>query len=659
MKQSAPHWLASATGRAPGGNRSGLTGLLAVLAFAFSAVALSGQTTRPIPAPDILKKMSVDELLDIEVTSVSKRPEKLSEAASAIQVITGDDIHRAGATSLPEALRLASNLEVAQIDSRQWAISARGFNNIFADKMLVLVDGRSVYTPLYAGVYWDVQNLMMEDLDRIEVISGPGATQWGSNAVNGVINVTTKSAKETQGGLLVAGAGAVLQNSEEARYGGKLAPNLYYRVYAKQFDRGDSVRPNGRLSNDAWRAGQVGFRMDYDAIADDLITVQGDVYDGEIGQAGPENIGVNGGNLLGRWSRRLAENSDVKVQIYYDRTHRLIPGSFTQNVHTYDFDFQHRLPLGLAHDFLWGLGYRFVRDDIVNTPANAFLPPSVGHTWFNAFAQDEIALDQDRLHLTLGSKIEHNDYTGFEVEPSVRLAWRPDQKQTVWGAVSRAVRTPSRIDRDLFSPATPPYRVAGGENVVSEKLIAYEVGYRVQLEPQLALSLATFVNTYGDLRSLEPLNPPQAFPVQTSSGLRGRSNGAELTAEWQATPRWRLRVGWTELRVHSEPQPGSMARATRDSIAHDPNHQVIVRSLLDLSAHWECDASLRYVAQISSQSLPGYAEADLRLGWRPTPAWEISLLGQNLLHSQHPEFNTPGTRRELQRTLYGKVSWRF
>ncbi len=630
-----------------------------MLAVALPAAALSGQTQQPLPPPSALKQMSVDELMDIQVTSVSKRPEKLSETASAIQVITDDDIRRAGATSLPEALRLASNLEVAQVDSRQWAISARGFNNVFADKMLVLIDGRTVYTPLYAGVYWDVQDTMIEDLDRIEVISGPGATQWGANAVNGVINITTKSAKDTQGSLLVAGIGTELRNSDEVRYGGKLAPNLYYRVYAKYSDRGDSIRTNDRMSNDAWRMWQSGFRMDYDAGTGDVLTLQGDVYNGDINQAGPDNIRVNGGNLLSRWSRKLAENSDLKVQVYYDRTHRRIPGSFTQDIDTYDLDFQYRRPVGAAHDIVWGLGYRFVQDNVINTPTNAFLPAQVGRGSFSTFVQDEIALRQDRLHLTVGTKVEHNDYTGFEFEPSVRLAWRPDARQTVWGAISRAVRTPSRIDRDLYSPATPPYRITGGSKVVSEKLIAYEAGYRVQLEPQLALALATFINHYDDLRSLEPLNPPQAFPAEASSGLRGQSAGAELTAEWQATPVWRLRAGWTELRVRSEPQPGNLDRNARDSIARDPNHQVLLRSLLDLSAKWECDATLRYVASINTQSVPGYTEADLRLGWRPTPAWELSLLGQNLLHSDHPEFNTPASRRELQRAIYGKASWQF
>ena len=280
-----------------------------MLTFALSALALSAQSERALPSPSALKKMTLEQLMDIEVTSVSKRPEKLSHAASAIQVITGDEVRRAGATSLPEALRLASNLEVAQIDSRQWAITARGFNNVFADKMLVLIDGRTVYTPLYAGVYWDAQDTMLEDLDRIEVISGPGATQWGANAVNGVINITTKSAKDTQGSLLVGGGGSELRNSGAARYGGKLAPNLYYRVYAKYFDRGDSVRPNDRRSNDAWRMGQIGFRIDRDAPAGELLTLQGDAYDGSMGQVGPDNIRANGTNVLGRWSRQLAPQS--------------------------------------------------------------------------------------------------------------------------------------------------------------------------------------------------------------------------------------------------------------------------------------------------------------------------------------------------------------
>lgn len=636
-------------------------GRLAPLAASVCLLLLVGHAQiQPVPAtPGALKALSVEELMNIEVTSVSKRPEKLSATASAIQVITADDLHRSGANSIPEALRLASNLEVAQIDSRQWAITARGFNNVFADKMLVLIDGRTVYTPLYAGVYWDVQNTLLEDLDRIEVISGPGATQWGANAVNGVINIISKSAKDTQGGLLTAGGGTELRDVTALRYGGEAAPGMYYRVYAKFFERGDSVRRNGSSGDDAWRMVQGGFRLDWDRAAGSTVTLQGDLYSGTATRAAPNNTGMHGSNLLGRWTRTLSDNSDMQLQLYLDRTHRNIPGSFTQSLDTYDVDFQHRFPAGSRQDIVWGVGYRVVDDDVINTPANAFLPPRVMHQWFNAFLQDEIALSEERLHLTVGSKLEHNDYTGYEVEPGLRVAWTPGAAHTLWAAVSRAVRTPSRVDRDLFSPATPPFRIAGGAGVVSEKLLAYEAGYRVQFSPEIALSLATFYNHYHDLRSLEPLTPPAAFPVMINSGLDGYSTGAELTAEWRASSSWRLHAGLTELRVHSEPQPGLPDRASGRNVANDPSHQLVLRSLWDLSAKWELDATLRAVSRINNQSVPGYAELDLRLDWQPVPALQFALSGENLLHASHAEFNAPGSRRLIQRGVYGKATWRF
>jgi len=621
--------------------------------------AAFGQAEAEPPTTSALKGLTLDQLMDIEVTSVSKSPEKLSEAASAIQVITGDDIRLAGATSLPEALRLASNLEVAQIDSRQWAITARGFNNVFADKMLVLIDGRSVYTPLYAGVYWDVQDTMLEDVDRIEVISGPGATQWGANAVNGVINITTKSAKDTQGGLVFGEVGTTLTDSGGVRYGGELAPGVYFRVYGKYFERGDSVEPGGEDVQDAWRMDQSGFRVDWDGAQGNTLTLQGDIYGGSVTRAGPDDIRMDGGNLLGRWSRALGEDSDVKLQVYFDRTFRATPGSFEEALNTYDVDFQYRLPIGKANDVVWGFGYRLEDDDITNTPSLAFLPPRVALQLFNVFAQDKIALVRDRLHLTLGTKLEHNDITGVEFEPSARLAWTPDGVQTVWTAISRAVRTPSRVDDDLYQPATPPYRIAGGPGVDSERIVAYELGYRNQILPELALSLATFYNEYGDLRSLQPLNPPAAFPVVISSGLEGSSAGAELTADWRVAPAWRLHLGYTELRVGSEPQAGSPDRDSSRSVAADPNHQVMLRSILNLSASWDFDTDLRYVGPITNQEVPGYAEGDARLAWRPWRNVELSTDGQNLLHNHHAEFNAPSSRREIPRSVYEKVTWHF
>ena len=443
-------------------------GLGALLA----AGALRSEAQTALPSSSELKKFIVDQLMDLEVTSVSKHPEKLFAAASAIQVVTDEDIRRSGATSLPEALRLASNLEVAQIDARQWAITARGFNNVFADKMLVLLDGRTVYTPLYAGVYWDVQDTLLQDLDRIEVIRGPGAAQWGANAVNGVINITTKSARDTQGALVTATVGS-LEDSGAVRYGGQVAPGVYYRVYGKSVRSDESTRNNGTGAGDEWRLTQGGFRLDAATAAGNQFTLQGDLYAGTFGRPGPDDIGAQGHNLLGRWSRDLGDGADVRLQVYADHTHRRIPGSFTQTLDTYDADFQHRFSLaGGTHEIVWGLAYRVVDDDIVNTPANAFLPPQVTHQWSSSFIQDEIALSDNRVRLTVGAKLEHNDYTGFELGPTARAAWTPDAKHTWWVAVSRAVRTPSRIDRDLYSPAAAPYRIAGGPGVVSEKLLA-------------------------------------------------------------------------------------------------------------------------------------------------------------------------------------------
>ena len=629
---------------------------LVLVIFASDALA---QTQEPLPPPSRLKRLSVEELMDIEVTSVSKRPEKLSETASAIQVITEEDIRRSGATSIPEALRLASNLEVAQVDSRQWAISARGFNNTLANKMLVLIDGRTIYTPLYAGVFWDAQDTLLEDIDRIEVISGPGATQWGANAVNGVINIITKKSKDTQGVLLEGGGGTELRGFGGIRYGGSFSSNLHYRAYGKFFDRDSTVLPNGRDATNDWRMGQGGFRLDWDESAADLFTLQGDLYDGRIAQTVGNDVAVSGGNVIGRWSHTVSENSDLKLQLYYDRTHRNIPGTFAEDLNTYDVDFQHRLPVGERHDVVWGLGYRLIDDDVGNTPALAFLPAHVSRQWFSGFVQDEIALVKNRLHLTLGTKIEHNDYTGFDLQPSGRLAWKLSRRQTAWAAISRAVRTPSRIDRELFAPGRPPFAIAGGPNFDSEQQLAYELGYRVQPQRRLSLSLAAFYNDYDDLRSVEKVNPPAPFPIVIANGQKGESYGAELTADYRVTDWWRLRAGYTELRVHIRPKLGSTDTTFGGSESHDPNRQLFLRPSLNLPRRLEFDPSFRYVSRIANQGLPGYVELDLRLAWRPVPELEFSIVGQNLLHDHHAEFGALAARQEIERGVYGKVLWRF
>ena len=629
---------------------------LVLILFADPAFSQTPQTVQP---PGYLKKLSLDELQAIEVTSVSKRPEKLSETASAIQVITADDIRRSGASSLPEALRLASNLQVAQVDSRQWAISARGFNNTSANKLLVLIDGRAVYTPLYAGVFWDVQDTLLEDIDRIEVISGPGATLWGANAVNGVINIITKTANDSQGLLVMGGGGSELQGVGGMRYGGTLGAHAQFRAYGKYFNRDSGAQPDGHQATNAWNMGQEGFRLDWDASRANRLSVQGDVYDGRIAQLGTNHIAASGGNVLARWSHTFSKDSDLSLQMYYDRTHRDVPASFAEILDTYDAEFQHRFHPTGRHDVVWGLGYRVGNDDVSNSAALAFLPPQVTRRWFNGFVQDEVPMWSDRLRLTFGTKIEHNDYTGVELEPGSRLAWTLPRRQLLWGAVSRAVRTPSRIDREFFAPGKAPFLLIGGPNFVSETLVAYEVGYRSQPHERLSLTVATFYNNYDHIRSVEQVNPPAPLPIVLANGQAGTSYGAELTADYRVTDWWRLQSGYTGLHLDLRPKPGSTDKTFGSGESQTPKHQEFLRQSLDLPAHIQVDVGLRYVGQIVKQTVPAYGELEARLAWQARPALECSLVGQNLLHARHAEFGAPAARKEAERGVYGKLVWRY
>ena len=614
-------------------------------------------------SPGALKKLSVEELMNIEVTSVSRRPERLSDAASAIQVITAEDIRRSGATSLPAALRLASNLEVAQIDARQWAISARGFNSTTANKLLVLIDGRTVYTPLSAGVFWDVQDTLLEDIDRIEVISGPGATLWGSNAVNGVINITTKRSQETEGALLAAGGGDELQHFAGVRYGGALGDTIRYRAYAKRVGWDSTTLPDGADVSTAWHMTQGGFRADGER-SNQTFTVQGDAYTGRVQQPTADDIELSGGNVLGRWARVLGEASDIHIQVYFDRTLRRIPESYAETLNAYDIDLQHRFGLGDRHDIVWGIGSRLIEDHIDNFRVLAFLPPDVSRNWYGAFVQDEVALIQEKLHLSLGTKLEHNEYTGIEVQPSARLAWRISAQKLLWAAVSRAVRTPSRVDRELYAPSVPPFVVLeGGANFRSEKLFAYELGYRAQPNDALAIAVSTFYDEYNDLRSIERVAPPNPFPIFIGNSLRGETYGAEWTADWRVTSFWRLRGGYTELRVHLDHKPGSTDANPGTNEAHDPKRLLSLRSSLDVG-DWQLDATLRHVSRIDNENVPAYGELDLRVAWQAMRTLEICLVGQNLLHDRHSEFGTEtatlsNTRKAIERGVYGKLLWRY
>jgi iron complex outermembrane receptor protein len=647
------------------------------LLWALSLTAVSNrtlaQTNSAFPPPNALKKMSVEELMNIEVTSVSKHPEKLSEAASAIQVVTQDDIRRSGASSIPEALRLADNLDVAQKNSHDWAISARGFNTDLANKLLVLIDGRTVYTPLFSGVFWNAQDYLLEDIDRIEVISGPGGTLWGANAVNGVINITSKSAKDTQGVYTEAGGGTWLQDFVGARYGGSLASNVYFRVYGKYFDRGNEVFRNGKDASDSWRTGQGGFRMDAETSPQNNFTLQGDFYSGDGNIPTGGNAKFSGGNVLGRWSHAFSDTSDTSLQLYYDRTHLVDPISnqfgptsiLTDDLDTVDLDFQHRFGLGERNHFVWGLGYRFTHDVVHEAQNLAFLPPVLDHDLFSGFVQDKIMLLKN-VFLTLGTKVEHNDYTGFEVEPTGRLQWDVTENQMLWGAVSRAVRTPSRAERDIFEPNPPPTVVVGATNFVSETVIAYELGYRAQLNEKFSTSLSTFYNDYDHVRSLSS-TPVTIFPVFYENNLEGQTYGFELAATYQLLDGWRLHGGYDLLKEDIHVKPGKVDLNHGVGETADPQQQFSLRSSMDLPQHMELDARLRWVDMLHNDSastpgriVPSYFELDARLSWRPVKRLELSIVGQNLLHDQHPEYGFPGPgREEIARSVYGKVSWEF
>jgi iron complex outermembrane receptor protein len=651
-------------------------GLVVFAGFAFA------QTEEVIQPPSALKRLSVEELMDIEVTSVSKYPEKLSVAAAAVAVLTQEDIESSGFTSIPEALRLVPGLNVARLDSHTWAISSRGFNDIFANKLLVLIDGRSVYTPLFSGVFWEVQDTLLADIERIEVVRGPGATLWGANAVNGVINIITKSARDTQGLLVSSGGGTEEQGFVNLRYGVKLDENAFLRVYAKYFNRDASVLPNGTEAHDAWDMYQGGFRLDWEPSSENSFTFQGDIYTGNQDEiyAVPTTTfpfagtiaatdTVSGGNLLGRWSHSFSSDSQLTVQAYYDRTERDSP-IFGEKRDTGDIDLQHRFALGKRQEVIWGLGFRSTHDEVRNSLNISLLPEKRTLNLYSAFLQDEISLVPESLRLTLGSKFEHNDFTGFEIQPSARLLWTPGHAQTLWTSVSRAVRTPSRTESDIRLNPAPPVplppgliTILGNPEMDSEQLIAYEVGYRLQPIDQLKLDLTAFYNDYDDLRTLELTMSGPVSPSRVANNLFGESYGAEISATAQVSKRWRLQGSYSYLDVQLHRRAGSQdSLSEKAAEGSSPHHQFFVRSLLDLGWNIQFDATLRYVDVLPAPQIASYLTLDLRVAWSPRKDVEFALVGQNLLDDRHPEFAPTfvGTQQtEVERSIYGMVVWRF
>jgi iron complex outermembrane receptor protein len=650
-------------------------------------------TQSTTPSPVELKKLSLEQLMNLDVTSVAKEPQPYGEAPAAIVVITNDAIRRSGASSIPEALQLADNLEVAQKDSHDWSISARGFNTDLSNKLLVLIDGRSVYSPLFSGVFWDAQDYLLEDIDRVEVISGPGGTLWGANAVNGVINITSKSAKDTQG-LYVEGGGGTewspnLQDFEAIRYGGSLGSDLFYRFYGKYDARGNEILlANGNAANDSWTNGQGGFRIDSITPGQHL-TIQGDIY------ANLENISTggqeqkSGGNILERWTRTFDDDSNVSFQLYYDHTFindpepesflstlpAAPPGIFTDRLDTVDLDFQHHFHLDDHNNFSWGFGYRYTDDLTGASPGLAFSPSPLLQNLYSLFAQDEIRL-LSNVFLTAGSKVEHNDYTGYEFEPSARLKWDVSEGQMIWAAVSRAVRMPSEVDANergltpLLNALHITSSVDGSANFESEVLIAYELGYRAQLDKNFSTSISTFFNNYTDIRSTgtTPGGPLGILPFVFQNNLLAQTWGVELTTDYQVLDWWRMHAGYDQLNESVWVAPGQIDLNKGLNETADPPNQIFVRSSMDLPGHLELDPAFRWVDTLVYNTgggvpgtVPNYAELDIRLAWHATSNLELSITGQNLLHPYHLEYviSSPAPTEEITRNVYGKAALRF
>jgi iron complex outermembrane receptor protein len=663
----------------------------------------------PVDDPDAILDLDIEDLgrvevlapaLEVEVSTVTRTESTVGRSPAAVFVVTNEMIRRSGARSIPEVLRLVPGVDVARIDSNKWAVSVRGFNGRFANTLLVQIDGRSVYTPLYAGVFWDVQDLVLEDIERIEVIRGPGAAVWGANAVNGVINIITKKARDTQGVLVEGGAGTEELGFTTARYGGQLGANSHYRVYGKWFERGGGHYPLDDVPPDDWRQGRGGFRVDWTPTDCDTITFQGDGYEGYSGTnslvADPNPLSgfvrsvnddahVSGANVLARWTRELSDESDWSVQFYYDRTQRHLTGfTFLEDRDTVDLDFQHRFPLGDRQSVIWGFGYRNTQD--VTQDALFYLdfnPDKRADDIFSYFVQDEITLYEDRLYLTVGSKFEHNDYTAFEFQPSGRLLWTPSPRHSLWASISRAVRTPSRAEDDVTSTLVPvaifptPFgpmpvipQLIGDRSMEAEDLLAYEAGIRVQPTDAFFWDLAVFFNQYNDLLTTVPGTPVPGFalgwpglalfqPMRPTNLMDGETYGFELAANYQFCPAWRIQGAYTFLRMALHPDPGTQALSTE---GQNPANQFSIWLSGDLACHWNLDLIGRYVDTLPDQPVPSYFVMDVRLAWRPTDAFEAFVAGRHLLDDSHPEFASDfalGAGTEVQSEVYGGVIWRY
>ncbi len=621
--------------------------ILGALALAMSC-GLGQAAIQPPQQLAELIDLDLEQLTRVTVTSASKREERLVDAAASIFVITAEDIRRAGVTSLAEALRLAPNLLVVRGDTSQYIVSARSGLAGSANKMLVLIDGRTAYTPLFSGVFYDALTVMVEDVERIEVISGPGSTLWGTNAVNGVINVISKSARRTEGGLLTGGAGDQ-DKGGGARYGWSSGSNGSVRAYARYFDRGEHRLASGASAMDGASRWQAGLRGDWDQ-ASQSATLQGDVYAANIGNLGGARD-LSGGNVLGRWRANLGGESSLVLQGYYDRTAREHAGSFKEERDTLDVEVQHTSRPWTAHRFTLGSGYRASRDRTEPTPILAFIPASRTLTLASLFAQDEVALAAN-LRATLGLRAERNTYTGVEWLPNARLSYALTADDVLWAALTRTVRSPSRIDRDLVG--VPPFRIAQNEAFQPEIANVAEAGYRGNIGRALSLSFTAFHHRFKQLRTLEPLGSGQVI----ANGAEGRVSGLEGWGDLRPFSDWRLVWGFSVMREKTQILPGRV-NLTEAPLGNNPRRTASLRSLWNVTPSTQLDLMLRYVGALPNPAVPAYTELNARLGWRVSRSLELALVAMNALDRDHAEFGAPAVRAVFESSYFIRAAWTF
>jgi iron complex outermembrane receptor protein len=625
---------------------------------------------------DLAKQDVVVPGLSTPVSTVERQESTIGRSPNAVFVITNDMIKRSGARSIPEALRMAPGVEVAHINAHTWAVTARGYNSSFANKLLIQIDGRVIYNATFGGVYWDQQDVVLADVDRIEVVRGPGTTMWGSNAVNGVINIITKNSNDTQGALIQSGGGNLERDFNTVRYGGRLGDDVTYRIFGQQFDRASFWSETD--VDDAWRNKHGGFRLDYTPTKDDHLMLQGDLYHGRAGTqnnnvATPtfpfvtsfnDQVHFEGGDVLLQYNHQIDEDASWQVLAYYDHYERN-QILYKETRDQYNIDLQYQFSPAPNHNVITGVNYRNSPDQFRNSFSIGFTPNNFTTEWASVFAQDTMTLEEDRWYFTLGCRLEHNNIGGFQPEPTARLLFLPSERQSMWAAISQAARFPMRSDAqlNLVLPTIPgvPFYVdfQGNPRLEPERLLAYEIGYRAAPTDNFTWDIAAYINEYRklsafvDTQTVVPYPPGFAALVATENKAHAFTGGIELSSTYQVNEQWQLYCACTMFEA---------------DVAHDiwldPNSQVYLRSSWNLFENWQYDLIGRYVDAIQATptdyNVPAYIEMDMRLSWRATKTIELTVVGQNLLQSHHAEFVDPFyAPTEVPRSWYGMLTWTY